>query len=191
MVEVRDLQKRFGSLAAVSAVSFTALDGRITALLGQNGAGKTTTLGMICGATKPDAGSINIDGGSPTALVHASELSTWVVFGLVPLATLGAALELLIAATCRTAKAARTWLTMVVSIPMLVGMFLVFFPARIGGWWFVLPIVGQQALIGKSLHGQPVSLLSSAVLAVVTAAAAVPVLASAVRVLERDDMLAG
>jgi hypothetical protein len=133
-----------------------------------------------------------LEGRTPALLaVHASELSTWVVFGLVPLATLGAALELLIAATCRTAKAARTWLTMVVSIPMLVGMFLVFFPARIGGWWFVLPIVGQQALIGKSLHGQPVSLLSSAVLAVVTAAAAVPVLASAVRVLERDDMLAG
>jgi sodium transport system ATP-binding protein len=76
MVEVRDLQKRFGSVAAVSAVSFSALDGRITGLLGENGAGKTTTLGMICGAIKPDAGSINIDGGSPTALGRQSRLGT-------------------------------------------------------------------------------------------------------------------
>jgi ABC-type Na+ transport system ATPase subunit NatA len=45
MVEVRDLQKRFGAVAAVSGVSFTALDGLITGLLGDNGAGKTTTLG--------------------------------------------------------------------------------------------------------------------------------------------------
>jgi len=64
VVEVQSLQKRFGPVAAVRDVSFRALDGRITGLLGENGAGKTTTLGMICGAIEPDAGSILVDGQS-------------------------------------------------------------------------------------------------------------------------------
>ena len=74
MVEVRDLQKQFGPVGAVSGVSFTALDGRITGLLGENGAGKTTTLGMICGVITPDAGSIRIDGAQQTALQRQRRL---------------------------------------------------------------------------------------------------------------------
>lgn len=66
MIEVQNLQKRFGQVAAVSRVSFAALNGRITGLLGENGAGKTTTLGMICGPINPDAGSIHVDGQSET-----------------------------------------------------------------------------------------------------------------------------
>jgi sodium transport system ATP-binding protein len=62
VVEVQSLQKRFGTVAAVRDVSFEALDGHITGLLGENGAGKTTTLGMVCGAINPDAGSIRVDG---------------------------------------------------------------------------------------------------------------------------------
>ena len=81
---------------------------------------------------------------------HAPGLAQWVVFGLVPLALLGPAVELLVAATSRTTKEAYNWLTMVAFIPMLVGIFLVFFPERLGNWWFVMPIVGQQVLIGKA-----------------------------------------
>ena len=62
MVEVQELRKRFGPVAAVDGVSFAAADGQITGLLGENGAGKTTTLAMIGGVLKPDAGSIQIDG---------------------------------------------------------------------------------------------------------------------------------
>ena len=61
MIEVQDLQKRFGAIPAVSNLSFAAPDGTITGLLGANGAGKTTTLRMICGVLKPDAGSVRID----------------------------------------------------------------------------------------------------------------------------------
>ena len=62
MVEVRDLRKRFGAVAAVDGVSFVAADGQITGLLGENGAGKTTTLAMIAGGLEADSGSVQIDG---------------------------------------------------------------------------------------------------------------------------------
>jgi sodium transport system ATP-binding protein len=66
MIEVQDLEKRFGEVQAVSNLSFTAPDGSITGLLGANGAGKTTTLRMVCGVLKPDAGSVRIDNLPPS-----------------------------------------------------------------------------------------------------------------------------
>jgi sodium transport system ATP-binding protein len=62
LVEVQELRKRFGPVAAVDGISFAVADGQITGLLGENGAGKTTTLAMIAGVLKPDAGSVRIDG---------------------------------------------------------------------------------------------------------------------------------
>jgi sodium transport system ATP-binding protein len=62
MIEVQGLHKRFGTLAAVDNVSFTAPDGQITGLLGPNGAGKTTTLRMLYTIVRPDAGTVRIDG---------------------------------------------------------------------------------------------------------------------------------
>ncbi|MCA9639850.1 MAG: ATP-binding cassette domain-containing protein, partial [Myxococcales bacterium] len=44
MIQVSELDKRFGAIHAVAGVSFRAADGEITGLLGPNGAGKTTTL---------------------------------------------------------------------------------------------------------------------------------------------------
>jgi hypothetical protein len=66
---------------------------------------------------------------------------------------------------------------MVAFFPMLASILLVFFPDRLRSWWFVMPVVGQQVLIGKSLGGESVLLLSAAVLATVTVVAAVPTLA--------------
>jgi sodium transport system permease protein len=115
----------------------------------------------------------------------------WVLAGLTPLVLLGSAIHLLVAAGSRTAKEAHSWLSMVVFAPMLVGMFLVFFPGWIGSWWFVAPVAGQQSLIARSIAGQPVLFVQGAVLAAVTVAASVPVLLGARRVLNRDDLLAG
>jgi sodium transport system ATP-binding protein len=61
MIIVRDLRKRFGDVEAVSAVSFSAENGRITGLLGPNGAGKSTTLRMIASLLRADDGQILID----------------------------------------------------------------------------------------------------------------------------------
>jgi sodium transport system ATP-binding protein len=62
VIEIRQLHKRYGAVAAVNGVSFVAANGAITGLLGENGAGKTTTLGMVCGLLTPDSGSVLVDG---------------------------------------------------------------------------------------------------------------------------------
>jgi sodium transport system ATP-binding protein len=62
MIEVKQLEKSFGTIRAVNKVSFCASDGMITGLLGPNGAGKSTTLRMLYTALKPDAGQALIDG---------------------------------------------------------------------------------------------------------------------------------
>jgi sodium transport system ATP-binding protein len=64
MIDVRNVHKRFGTVAAVRGVSFTAPDGCITGLLGRNGAGKTTTLAMTCGLLRPDQGDIEVGSAS-------------------------------------------------------------------------------------------------------------------------------
>ena len=62
MITVNDLHKSFGEVKAVSGVSFTAEDGRITGLLGPNGAGKSTTLRVLYTVLRPDQGMATIDG---------------------------------------------------------------------------------------------------------------------------------
>jgi sodium transport system ATP-binding protein len=62
MIEVRDLKKHFGKVAAVDGVTFTAKSGAITGLLGPNGAGKTTTIRMIGTLVGIDTGTVVVDG---------------------------------------------------------------------------------------------------------------------------------
>ena len=62
MIEVGGLEKRFGAVQAISALSFSIRPGEIFGLIGPDGAGKTTTMRMLAGVMKPDAGSIVIDG---------------------------------------------------------------------------------------------------------------------------------
>ena len=62
MLEIRNLEKRFGKTVAAAGVSLTLEDGCTAALLGPNGSGKTTLMKMIAGLTKPDSGSIRMAG---------------------------------------------------------------------------------------------------------------------------------
>lgn len=62
MIEVEGLRKEFGTVVAVSDLSFRAETGRIFGLLGPNGAGKSTTIGCISGLLRPTAGRVRILG---------------------------------------------------------------------------------------------------------------------------------
>ncbi|MCK9515717.1 MAG: ABC transporter ATP-binding protein [Ottowia sp.] len=62
LLEVRDLGKNFGGLAAVQDVSFDLKEGELLSLIGPNGAGKTTTFNMINGQLRPTRGSVKLAG---------------------------------------------------------------------------------------------------------------------------------
>jgi len=62
VVEVRDLSKRFGGVAAVNNLSFDIEAGRVTGFLGPNGAGKSTTLRALLGLVRPSSGSATFGG---------------------------------------------------------------------------------------------------------------------------------
>jgi len=62
MIEVAHLHKRYGDLAAVQDVSFTAVPGQILGFLGPNGAGKTTTMRIITGFIPATSGTVRVSG---------------------------------------------------------------------------------------------------------------------------------
>ncbi|MPY73217.1 MAG: ATP-binding cassette domain-containing protein [Alphaproteobacteria bacterium] len=62
VIEVRNLCRRFGDVAAVDNVSFSVSAGSVTGLLGANGAGKTTTIAMLLGLLLPTSGAISVLG---------------------------------------------------------------------------------------------------------------------------------
>jgi len=62
LLQVNDLVKRFGALAATDHASLHVQPGQIHALIGPNGAGKTTLIQQISGALQPDSGHIVFDG---------------------------------------------------------------------------------------------------------------------------------
>ncbi|MHC6224281.1 ABC transporter ATP-binding protein [Pseudomonas sp. X10] len=66
MIQINNLNKKFGSVTAVEDVSFTVEEGQICVLLGPSGCGKTTTLKMINRLISPTSGRILI-GGRDTA----------------------------------------------------------------------------------------------------------------------------
>ena len=61
-LEVKDVNKNFGTKHAVDNLSFTIDKPGAFGLLGTNGAGKTTTIRMILGIIKKDTGIINWNG---------------------------------------------------------------------------------------------------------------------------------
>jgi spermidine/putrescine ABC transporter ATP-binding subunit len=61
-VEVVNVAKRFGTVAALDNVSISFLDGEFFGLLGPSGSGKTTLLRAIAGFVEPDQGTISFDG---------------------------------------------------------------------------------------------------------------------------------
>jgi branched-chain amino acid transport system ATP-binding protein len=62
MLEVLDLEVRYGAIRAIKRITFHVGEGEIVALLGANGAGKTTTQKTISGMLRPSAGRINFLG---------------------------------------------------------------------------------------------------------------------------------
>ncbi|BCU66693.1 MarR family transcriptional regulator [Sulfolobales archaeon HS-7] len=65
VVEVDQIQKRYGKSIANEAISMTVKEHEIVSILGPNGAGKTTLLKQIYGELEPDKGEIRVLGKKP------------------------------------------------------------------------------------------------------------------------------
>ena len=64
LLDVRNVEKYFGGVRALSDVSFAISTGEIVGIIGANGAGKTTLFSLIAGHERPSAGKITLDGRS-------------------------------------------------------------------------------------------------------------------------------
>ncbi|MBE0538457.1 MAG: ABC transporter ATP-binding protein [Ignavibacterium sp.] len=61
MIQLKEIEKKFGKSEVLKNLSFDIEPGKITAIVGPNGSGKTTIIKTILGLVKPDNGDILID----------------------------------------------------------------------------------------------------------------------------------
>ncbi len=62
LLEVDNIEVRYGAIRALKGMSFHVDEGEVVALLGANGAGKTTTQKTVSGMMRPTLGEIRYDG---------------------------------------------------------------------------------------------------------------------------------
>lgn len=62
ILELRDINKSYGSVKALTDVSFKAYAGEVIGLVGDNGAGKSSLIKTISGVHAPDSGELVVDG---------------------------------------------------------------------------------------------------------------------------------
>ena len=62
LLEVKNLNKKFGSVTAANNINFKMNENEIIGVIGANGAGKTTFCNIITGYLKPDSGEILYEG---------------------------------------------------------------------------------------------------------------------------------
>ncbi len=68
ILQVKNLTKKFGGVAAVNDCSLEVRRGSVTGLIGPNGAGKTTLFNLITGFLSPDTGKVFFKGRDITSL---------------------------------------------------------------------------------------------------------------------------
>lgn len=76
MIEVGNLRKSFGQLAVLKDITMSVRRGEIVSIVGPSGAGKTTLLQIMGTLSRPDSGSVVIDGVNINGL-NDNELSTF------------------------------------------------------------------------------------------------------------------
>src|SRR5580658_4006587 len=68
LLQVRRLEKSFGSVVAASNIEVDVEAGEVIGIIGANGAGKTTFVNLVTGYLKPTSGTIEFQGRDITAL---------------------------------------------------------------------------------------------------------------------------
>ena len=75
IIEIQNLNKKFGSNTVISDLSLSLDAGRIVGLLGPNGCGKSTLLKIMAGLTSDYQGTVKLDGHNPD--MHTKSISSY------------------------------------------------------------------------------------------------------------------
>jgi len=107
ILEIKNVSKFFGGLAANSNVSFSVEEGTIMGLIGPNGAGKTTLFNCITGYYPPSKGEVVFDGRrmnglQPDKVCKLGMVRTWQK--VRPLAKLSVVDNVMVGALARTSS---------------------------------------------------------------------------------------
>src|SRR5512133_1671121 len=110
MLDIRNVSKFFGGLAANSDVSFSVEQGMIMGLIGPNGAGKTTLFNCITGYYPPSKGdvifkTVRLNGLQPDQVCRLGMVRTWQK--VRPLAKMTVLDNVMVGALVRTASLQR------------------------------------------------------------------------------------
>jgi simple sugar transport system ATP-binding protein len=94
ILELRHINKSYGSVKALTDVSFKAYAGEVIGLVGDNGAGKSSLIKTISGVHSPDSGELIVDGvarhwKSPHDSMQAGIETLYQDSGLAPDLTIG------------------------------------------------------------------------------------------------------
>jgi ribose transport system ATP-binding protein len=89
LLELKSASKRYGGIAALTNVDFTAYAGEIHAVLGENGAGKSTLIKIAAGVTDATEGEVLVEGKrvnfrSPTEAMRAGVVCVFQELSLLP-----------------------------------------------------------------------------------------------------------
>jgi ABC-type branched-subunit amino acid transport system ATPase component len=99
LLDVADLSRSFGGVAAVKNLDFQLGESEILGLIGPNGSGKSTAVDCITGFTTPDSGTIRLEGRpltglSPDAIARAGIARTFQAITLYDQLTLDEHMDL-------------------------------------------------------------------------------------------------
>ncbi|MBS2030329.1 MAG: ABC transporter permease [Deltaproteobacteria bacterium] len=138
------------------------------------------------------------------AAVHRApleELGLKVTFGMheemlllavtAPLLLFTSALQMLVATFARSFKEAQTYVTLVVFVPMLPGMFLSLSPIKPQAWMHAVPTLSQDLLMTDVMRGDPVSSVALIVAALSACVAAAICLVITSRLLVQEKIVFG
>ncbi|WP_254438427.1 ATP-binding cassette domain-containing protein [Paenibacillus sp. DCT19] len=80
-IQIKQVNKSFGSFQALHTIDLTIEDGEFVAILGPSGCGKTTLLRILAGFEQPTSGEVSIDeklvAGAGTLLPQRNAESAW------------------------------------------------------------------------------------------------------------------
>lgn len=110
---------------------------------------------------------------------------------LLPLALLVPALQMLIALFARSFKEAQTQLSLLMFVPMVPGMMLSFQSFEPKPWMRVVPIFGEQILMGDLLRGKEIDPTTLALTAAATLALTVVCIVATARMMQHERIVLG